>query len=311
MNIHAGLAATSQPRFLMCPPRHFAVTYSINPWMNPQSWADRGAALRAAAERQWAALHDAVTAAGATIETLEPAPGLPDLVFTANAAVVLDGKAVLARFRHSERQDEQPLFAAAFRALRARNLIDEVVELPAGITLEGAGDCIWDTRRGLFWMGSGLRSDASAGDILEQRLGARCLALGLADPHFYHLDTAFCALPCGGVIYYPAAFTSAALATIHAQVAPGDRIALGGDDAARFAANAVCLGGSILLSSCSATLRRTLGDRGYVVVETPLHAFLRSGGSACCLTLRLDHRSARAGADASKPAWRAAAGEAR
>ncbi len=311
MNIYAGRVRTSQPRFLMCPPRHFAVTYSINPWMNPQSWADGGAALLAAAERQWAGLRDAVAAAGAAIETLEPAAGLPDLVFTANAAVVLDRKAVLARFRHSERQDEEPLFAAAFRALRARGLIDEIVELPAGITLEGAGDCIWDPGRSLFWMGSGFRSDAAAGDILQQHLGVRCVALGLADPSFYHLDTAFCALPCGGVIYYPAAFTSAALTAIHEHVAPADRIALGRDDAARFAANAVCLGRTILLSSCSETLRRTLGDRGYAVVETPLHAFLRSGGSACCLTLRLDHRSRPPLAEAIEPARRAAAGEAR
>ena len=113
----------------------------------------------------------------------------------------------------------------------------------------------------------------------------------LADPNFYHLDTAFCALPCGSVVYYPAAFTPVALAAIYAHVAPADRIALDHADATRFAANAVCLGRSLVLSSCSATLRRDLEERGYAVVETPLHAFLRSGGSACCLTLRLDQRS--------------------
>src|ERR1700730_8238825 len=105
MNIHATLAEKLQPLFLICPPRHFAVTYSINPWMDPQAWADCGAALHSAAERQWTGLRRALLAAGAGIETLKPAPGLPDLVFTANAAVVLDRKAVLARFRYSERQD--------------------------------------------------------------------------------------------------------------------------------------------------------------------------------------------------------------
>jgi N-dimethylarginine dimethylaminohydrolase len=92
-------------------------------------------------------------------------------------------------------------------------------------------------------------------------------------------------------MYYPGAFTPAARAIIDAHVAPGDRIALDRADAERFAANAVCVGNTIVLSSCSASLRSTLKDRGYSVVETPLHAFLRSGGSACCLTLRLDHRS--------------------
>jgi N-dimethylarginine dimethylaminohydrolase len=113
----------------------------------------------------------------------------------------------------------------------------------------------------------------------------------LADPKFYHLDTAFCALPCGGVIYYPPAFAAAALTLIHDHVAPDDRIALDRADAECFAANAVCVGRTIILSRCSAALRKVLEQRGYAVVETPLDVFMKSGGSARCLTLRLDHRS--------------------
>jgi len=301
MNIHATLAQTSQPRFLMCPPRHFAVAYSINPWMDPQAWANGGAVLHTDAQRQWAGLHRALATAGAAIEMLEPAPGLPDLVFTANAAVVLDRKVVLARFRHGERQGEEPVFAASFRALQARGLIDEILQLPADITLEGAGDCIWDSRRAVFWMGSGFRTDSAAGPVLREYLSVHCLTLVLVDPSFYHLDTAFCALPCGSVIYYPAAFTPAALATIHEHVAPADRIALDHADATRFAANAVCLGRSLVLSSCSETLRSDLEERGYAVVETPLHSFLCSGGSACCLTLRLDLRSSLVGTGVIEP----------
>jgi len=289
---HAPLAE-NPPRLLMCPPRHFAVTYSINPWMNPQAWAgaDGGAALHATAQRQWAGLRRALAGVGAVVEILQPEPGLPDLVFVANAAVVLDRKAVLARFRHGERQNEEPVFLAAFRALAARGLIDDVVQLPADVTLEGAGDCIFDPRRCLFWMGCGFRSDAAAADALERQLGVRCVVLPLSNPSFYHLDTAFCALPCGGVIYYPAAFTAEALARIDDRVAPADRIALDAEDAARFAANAVCVGRTIVLSNCSVVLRRTLEERGYKVVTTPLQSFLRSGGSACCLTLRLDYRT--------------------
>jgi N-dimethylarginine dimethylaminohydrolase len=303
MNIHAKPAQTSQPIFLMCPPRHFAVIYSINPWMDPQAWANGGDALHADAQRQWAGLRHALETAGAAIETLEPAPGLPDLVFTANAAVVLERKVVLSRFRHGERRNEEPVFAAAFAALQTRGVIDEVIQLPPDITLEGAGDCIWDPKRALFWMGNGFRSDPAAGSVLEQHLGLQCLPLMLANPNFYHLDTAFCALPCGGVIYYPAAFTPAALATIHECVAPADRITLADTDATRFAANAVCIGRSLILSSCSETLRSALEERGYTVVKTPLHAFLRSGGSACCLTLRIDHQSSMADS-AIRPAAR-------
>jgi N-dimethylarginine dimethylaminohydrolase len=291
MNIHASLAALPQPRFLMCPPRHFAVSYSINPWMDPKSWADSGAELHAVATRQWNGLHRALIRNGVAIETVKPEPGLPDLVFTANAAVVLDGKALLARFRHPERRREEPAYAAAFQALKARGLIGEVFEMPAGLALEGAGDCLWDAKHSLFWMGCGFRSDAAASAVVETRFGVPCVALKLADPSFYHLDTAFCPLPCGGVIYYPGAFTPDALELIEARVAPADRIALDPADAARFAANAVCFGRVVVLSSGSEALRASLERRGYIVVQTPLDAFLRSGGSACCLTLRLDRSS--------------------
>jgi N-dimethylarginine dimethylaminohydrolase len=315
MNIHAALAKTgsktgsktaspSQPRFLMCPPRYFAVSYSINPWMDPAAWTAGASALHGQAEQQWVGLRRVLQGLGAKVEIVEAAPDLPDLVFTANGAVVLDGKAVLARFRHGERQSEEPVFAEGFAALKARGFIDDILELPEGIMLEGAGDCIFDPWRGFFWMGCGFRSDAAAGAVMEQEFGVRCVTLPLADPRFYHLDTAFCALPCGGVIYYPGAFTPTALAAIHEQVAPADRIVLNLADAARFAANAVCVGRTIVLSSLSDALRRKLELRGYAVVETPLDVFQKSGGSACCLTLRLDHRAIAA--EAEQPAATAA-----
>jgi arginine dihydrolase len=279
------------PRYLMCRPQHFAVTYSINPWMDPNAWAQSGEVLHARAVRQWTGLHRSLLTRGVNIETVEPQPGLPDLVFTANAAVVLDRKALLARFLHPERQREQPVFAEAFYALQARGLIDDVMEMPDGVTLEGAGDCIWDRARSLFWIGSGFRSDPAAGHAIEDAFGVPSVPLTLTDPNFYHLDTAFCALPTGDVIYFPGAFSPQALELIHGRVAPGQRIALNRADAARFAANAVCVDRTVVMSSASDALRRALETRGYSLVKTPLQAFLRSGGSACCLTLRLDHRS--------------------
>lgn len=291
MNKYESPTQPSQPRFLMCRPEYFAVTYSINPWMDPRAWADSGEMLHAAAVRQWAGLYRTLLASGAALEAIEPEPGLPDLVFTANAAVVLNRKAVLARFFHRERQCEQPVLAASFRALLAHGLLDEVVEMPEDVALEGAGDCIWDRHRGLFWMGFGFRSHAAASYVIEEQFGARCLSLALADPSFYHLDTAFCVLPCGDVLYYPGAFTAAALELIQEHVAPAQRILLSRADAARFAANAVCFDRVLVLSSCSDALRRALEGRGYTVAETSLQAFLRSGGSACCLTLRLDHQT--------------------
>jgi N-dimethylarginine dimethylaminohydrolase len=278
-------------RFLMCPPEHFAVTYAINPWMNPTGWAREAGILASAAREQWDRLHRTMRDLGAQIDLVSAAPGLPDLVFTANAAVVLDGKALLARFRHPQRQAEEPHFAAAFLMLKEKGLIDSIGRLPGSIVLEGAGDCVWDQTRNLFWMGYGQRSDAAARPVVEREFGVDVVPLQLADARFYHMDTALRPLPGGELIYYPNAFTAAGRAEIRRRVPSAKRIEIASDDARRFAANAVSIGDAIVLSGCSDNLRRSLEAAGYRVIATPLVSFQRSGGSAFCLTLRLDGRS--------------------
>jgi N-dimethylarginine dimethylaminohydrolase len=280
-------AAVTKPRLLMCQPKHFAVSYSINPWMDPANWASDAHAI---AERQWAALHDALAQTGAAIEQVVPQPGLPDLVFTANAAVVLDGTALLARFRFAERQGEEPVFHAAFEAMRERGLIERVATLPDGVIMEGAGDCLFDEARNLFWMGFGHRSDPRAAEATAATFGVPVVPLQLSDARFYHLDTAFCPLPSGDVIYHAGAFTDEGRAVIAERVAESKRVILSEAEAREFSANAVCVGRTIVMSRCSDALRRRLGRRGYEVVATPLDTFLQSGGSAACLTLRLDRR---------------------
>ena len=288
-------------RFLMCRPEHFAVSYTINPWMDPKRWA-RDVGAHAAAEREWGALYRKLIKLGAAIELLAPVPGLPDLVFTANAAIVLDGRALLAHFRHPERQREEAHFEAAFRALQARGLIDAVRKLPKNLMLEGAGDCVWDARRKLFWMGYGPRSDVSAARAVEDMFAQDVVTLELADPRFYHMDTALAPLPGGEVMYLPSAFTAAGRGVIRERVAPHERIEIAMEDGCRLAANAVALGNTLIMSGCSRRLRAELGERGYEIVTTPLSSFLRSGGSAFCLTLRLDRRSVPLSAVASEAA---------
>jgi N-dimethylarginine dimethylaminohydrolase len=283
-------------RFLMCAPEHFAVTYAINPWMDPKRWSRDNRALTAASRKEWEYLHRVMQDLGAEIELIPAVPGLPDLVFTANAAVVLDGKALLARFRHAERQAEEPHYEAAFRALKDRGLISAVGKLPDGIVLEGAGDCVWDPTRNHFWMGYGQRSDADARAIVEREFGVDVVALELADARFYHMDTALRPLPGGEVIYYPNAFTAAGCAEIRKRLPSDKRIEIKFDDARLLAANAVSIGDAVMLSRCGTALRAAIERHGYRVITTPLGAFLRSGGSAFCLTLRLDTRSAGASA---------------
>lgn len=293
--VHGTVAPFAAPvddgaHLLMCAPEHFAVSYAINPWMDPQSWA-RDAGARTAASREWAALHHALTADGTRVELVPPAAGLPDLVFTANAAVVLDRQVLMARFRHDERRREEPHFEAAFRSLQARGHVDAIHRLPDGMVLEGAGDCVFDHTRELFWLGYGPRSDATASAVVEDMFGCETVALELADKRFYHMDTALAPLPGGEVMYLPSAFTAAGRGAIRDRVARHERIALDIADACRLAANTVCLGRRLVMSDASERLRGELTERGYEVVTTPLPSFLRSGGSAFCLTLRLDRRS--------------------
>jgi len=282
-------------RILMCAPDHFAVTYTINPWMNPAQWASHARSFSLTAHREWERLHQKLRQLGASIELVPPAANLHDLVFTANAAMVMDGVALLAHFRHIERQQEELHFERSFRELVARGVIAAVRHMPEGLFFEGAGDCVWDRSRQMFWMGYGPRSHRDAARVMREIYGLETLPLELADPHFYHMDTALSPLPRGEMMYVPSAFTVEGLRQIHDRVAPEQRIELGAKDAMVFAANAVCVNDDIVLSGCSAGLRRRLEEAGYRVHTTPLGAFHRSGGSAFCLTLQLDHRSASKG----------------
>jgi N-dimethylarginine dimethylaminohydrolase len=235
---------------------------------------------------------------GATIELVPPVAGLPDLVFTANSAVVLDGKALVARFRHGERRGEEPHYEAALRTLQGRGHIASVATLPPPLVLEGAGDCVWDSARNLFWMGYGPRSDLAAGAVVAETFGVEVVPLELADPRFYHVDTALSALPGGELMYVPGAFTAAGRAAIAERTAPAQRIAITDANAGRLAANTVCVGDALVMPGCGENLRRVLEGRGYRVMVVPLPEFLRSGGAAFCLTLRLDRSSTARAVDA-------------
>jgi N-dimethylarginine dimethylaminohydrolase len=273
------------PSFLMTDPACFDVSYRINPWMQPKAWtAERLASAKAASAQLKAALQ----AAGAHVETIEAVRGLPDLVFPANAAVVLDGKVLLARFRYPERQGEEPILRSVFQRLKTRGLIQEIVDLPEGLFHEGAGDAIWDADRKLFWCGFGPRSSRAAIPVIRKTFGHETVALELATEQFYHLDTCFCPLAGGKVLYHPAAFTPQALATILARVPESQRIEATAEEAAAFCVNAVNLDARVIMARAPESLRTKLRARGYSLVEVDLDPFILSGGASYCMTLRLD-----------------------
>jgi arginine dihydrolase len=273
---------------LMTDPTHFEIRYAINPWMRPSEWLSNPAGHKQLARLVWDSLRSALSEADASIEVVPAAPGWPDMVFPANAAVVLNGSALLARFRHPERQGEQPAFRAALERLVWRGLLREIAELPAGLIHEGAGDCVWDEARKIFWAGHGPRSDSEAANAIAFHFRREVVALELATPRFYHLDTCFCPLSGGEALFYPPAFTTEAVRRIRERVTPDLLIEAAPDEAAAFCVNAVNLCRTVVMAKAPPRLRAILAERGYRVREIDLAPFILSGGGAFCMTLRLD-----------------------
>jgi N-dimethylarginine dimethylaminohydrolase len=273
-------AGSTPPRstFLMCAPRFFDVQYVINPWMEGNLHAPSASQ----AQEQWQRLHAAVRE-HAEVLLVEPQPGLPDMVFTANAGLVCDGVAALSRFRCVERSGEEAHFRQWF--LKAGL---EVREMPADAPFEGEGDALFTPDGARLWAGYGWRTaEASHTCLRELWPGCEVVPLRLTDPRFYHLDTCFAPLANGELLYYPAAFDAASLERIEAFYSPEQRIAVGEDDALRFACNAVNVGERIVLNKISDALRSGLEGRGYRVTQVGLSEFLKAGGAAKCLCLRV------------------------
>jgi N-dimethylarginine dimethylaminohydrolase len=268
----------TQHVFLMCPPEYFDVSYIINPWMN----GNVRKIDNALAKQQWRALYDTITD-HATVRLVHPQPGSPDMVFTANAGLAKGKRFLVSRFRYPERQYEEPFFADWF--------LDrgyDVSLMPRNVPFEGAGDALFDRGCARLWFAYGHRSILAARVEIAERFGTEVVPLKLTDERFYHLDTCFCPLDDGYLLYYPPAFDPASNATIERLVPRARRIAIGEEDALAFACNAVAMGRRIVVNRATTSFIDALSRRGFEVVQSPLSEFMKAGGSAKCLTLRLD-----------------------
>ena len=263
-------------RLLVCPPDYFRIDYEINPWMHRSNVVNPEHAVR-----QWHRLMQVLEEeVGAVVERMKPVPGLPDLVFTANAGVVVGQKVVPSRFRHQERQREEAYFEGWFRDHGY-----QILTLGPGIYFEGAGDLLGFSD---CWFGGyRQRSDIGAYPILSDLFTKEILPLELIDGRFYHLDTCFCPLAGGELLYYPAAFDRYGQATIDARISTDRRLAVPECEALKFACNAVCVGKHVVLPDGCPHTRQLLESRGYLTHPVPLDEFMKSGGSAKCLTLAL------------------------
>jgi N-dimethylarginine dimethylaminohydrolase len=269
---------TARPRrYLMCPPVHFDVCYSINPWMEPKKPTDGGLALV-----QWERLINLFLGLGHQVEQIHPVPGLPDMVFAANGATMIDGKVLSARFRYPQRVAEAEAYASWFRERGYQ--VHEAEHIN-----EGEGDYLVTGSRILA--GTGFRTDPLSHGEAARYFGRPVQPLTLVDPRFYHLDTALAVLDSDEIMYYPQAFSTASQAVLR-ELYP-DAILATAADAEVFGLNAVSDGRHVLLASQASNLIDELWARGFVPIGVDLSELLKSGGSAKCCTLELRELPAR------------------
>ncbi len=269
--------ASARDRILMCPPDYFTVDYVINPWMaGHEDELDKAKAVD-----QWNTLKDAISEY-ADVVTMEPQPDLPDLVFTANAGVVYRDKAIASHFMPQERRPEEPHYKQWFK----ENGFD-LLNLDEKIGFEGAGDCLFDRRGDWLWTGYGFRTEIEAHAEIEKYFGKEVVSVKLTDSRFYHIDTCMCPLADGFLMYHPPAFDFDSRIAIEKRVPPHKRIVVDTMDAGNFACNAVNIGDMVFLNQASDPLKARLMLAGFHVREVDLSEFLKAGGSAKCLTLKL------------------------
>ncbi|MBD0710825.1 amidinotransferase [Streptomyces sp. CBMA291] len=260
----------------MCPPAHFSVTYSINPWMDPTKPVDPPLALA-----QWEDLRDRYLALGHTVDLLTPDPALPDMVFAANGATVVGGRVLGARFAHPERAEEAARHLSWFRA---NGWADEAVRAPEHVN-EGEGD--FAVTASWILAGRGFRSSPLARDEAQEFFRRPVIGLELVDPRYYHLDTALCVLDDAAdeIMYYPDAFSPESRAVL-ARLFP-DALLAGAGDAAALGLNAVSDGRHVLLPQTAVGLFEPLRRRGFEPLGMDLGELLKGGGSVKCCTQEL------------------------
>ncbi|MEG8277203.1 dimethylargininase [Streptomyces sp. AHA2] len=263
---------TARPRrYVMCRPEHFDVTYSINPWMDTGKPVDTPLAVA-----QWERLRSVLQEAGHSVALVDPEPDLPDMVYAANGALVVDGKVLGARFRHPERAAEGTAYLRWFRQQGFRAVASRSVN-------EGEGDFLCTGT--VILGGHGLRSERESLLEVQEFFGRPVIGLELIDPDYYHLDTALAVLDHDEVMYYPGAFSPGSREVLR-RLYP-DAIEAEPADAEVFGLNAVSDGRRVFLPEAATALAERLRERGFEPVGVDLSELLKGGGSVKCCTLEV------------------------
>ncbi len=266
---HATNRKATRREYLVCPPRHFEVAYAINEWMQIDVPVDRELAMV-----QWENLIEIYRGLGHTVHVAEPADGLPDMVFAANCAVMVDGHVFGARFRHPERAAEAPAFRRWFADHECG-----VYHEPTTRN-EGEGDFAPAGR--YILAGTGFRTDPEAHEEAEAIFGKPVISLTLCDPAYYHLDVALFVLDDDNVAYYPAAFSQKSqrvLRTLYPNA-----IIVAKADAEAFGLNSISDGRNVVVAQDAIGLIEQLHENGYVPIPVDLSELRKAGGGAKCCT---------------------------
>jgi len=276
-DVFASTPHYTRPTFLMCPPEWYGVDYVHNPWMA----GNVHRSSRDLAFAQWKGIHNVLRGV-ADVRLLHPEPGSPDMVFLSHGALVHHGVAAISSFNHPERRAETTYLR---RWLVSQGFL--LWETPYGTAFEGEGDVTFNDTGNHLWAAHGVRTCKSAHHHVADAWHVRSTSLHLVDPRFYHLDTCFAPLYGGFLLYYPAAFDTASLAAIHAAYPAEKRIAVTEADATRMACCALNIGRAVFTGEISKELASQLFDAGFDVVQLELSEFIKGGGGARSLALRL------------------------
>ena len=273
----ASLPRFDRPTFLMCAPEWYDVNYVINPWMA----GNLHQSSRDAAFAQWKTLHQELQKI-ADVRLLHPRQGSSDMVFVAHTALVQHGVATLSSFAHPQRQTEEVHLRRWFR--EAGFL---VWDTPRETAFEGEGDAMFNAAGDHLWAAHGSRTCRQSHRHLADAWHTPVTSLKLVDPRFFHLDMCFVPLSGGELLYWPGAFDAASLAQIEAAYSEEKRFILSEVEAIQFACNLINVDRNIIMGTVETDLARRLRTLGYEVTELNLSEFIRGGGSAKALVLRL------------------------
>lgn len=252
-------------------------------------------------------IREALQSVGVTVHQVPAPPNCQDGVYTANWALVRNGKALMARLPNTRRPEE----AFALQAIKDLGL--EPLILPDYVTrFSGQGDAL--TCGEIVFTQSPYRTAKTAHQYLQDWLDfEEVIALqtlpaydaqgnpiinaitGWPDSPTYDIDLAIAVLKWptveqkGLIAYCPEVFTPESQAILESYTGV-DKIRVSREEAlTAYALNLVSTGETVVMNSGSPRLQAAIEAAGLQTVALDLPELRKGGGSIRCSTLSLDN----------------------